>query len=144
MRYLNLVILTSFMILVACNNQAEKRSENLTASVPSQASTLIQPEQFEKLMKEENTVILDVRTEREVQRGIIPGATLIDFSSPNFAKDISNLDKDKVYLVYCASGGRSNSTQKMMNKEGFTQVYDLKGGIRAWTRAGKATIVPEN
>ena len=57
--------------------------------------------------------------------GIIEGATIIDFSNPAFKKTLANMDKEVTYLVYCASGGRSKSTQQMMNQMGFKSVYDL-------------------
>ena len=54
-------------------------------------------------------VVLDVRTPKEFKEGHIPGATNIDFTTPDFEKRIGKLDKSKTYLVHCASGGRSRT-----------------------------------
>ncbi len=47
-------------------------------------------------------VILDVRTPEEFSRERIEGSVNIDFYSPEFARELGRLDKDKTYLVCCA------------------------------------------
>lgn len=90
--------------------------------------------EFETLMKGPNAVVLDVRTEREFVAGHIKDAVNIDFYK--LESKLNQLDKNKVYLVYCASGGRSLLVCKLMSKSGFN-CYDLKGGIKAWIKEGK-------
>ncbi len=90
--------------------------------------------EFEALMKGPNAVVLDVRTEREFLTGHIKDAVNIDFYK--LESKLHQLDKNKVYLVYCASGGRSLLACKLMSKLGFN-CYDLKGGIKAWIKEGK-------
>ena len=90
---------------------------------------------FSKLMQEENTVILDVRTPGETQKGVIEGALEIDILAGNFSSTIQSLDKDKAYLVYCQSGKRSVTACNQMAEAGFTNLYNLLGGYRAWSRA---------
>lgn len=80
-----------------------------------------------------NTVILDVRTPAETAGGVIEGAIELDYRSPDFADQVAKLDKEKTYLVYCASGGRSGKACSAMQDMGFREVYNLKGGYRAWT-----------
>lgn len=50
---------------------------------------------------------------------------------------IGTLDKSKPVLLYCASGRRSAAAREYLIEQGFTDVVDLQGGIRAWTAAGK-------
>lgn len=90
------------------------------------------PTTFAELMEEENTVLLDVRTPAETADGTIEGAREMDFRDPDFGQRVAELDKDKTYLVYCASGGRSGQTCRMMTAAGFERVYNLEGGYRAW------------
>jgi len=77
--------------------------------------------------------ILDVRTPAEVAQGKIEGALVADVTSSNFHTQIAQLDKSKPYLVYCRSGRRSLTACQLMQKAGFSQVYNLEGGYQAWS-----------
>lgn len=92
--------------------------------------------QFEKMRAAKTNVVLDVRTKKEYDAGHIPGAVLIDFNSPEFDKKIAALDKDKTYLVHCASGGRSAKASAKLTALNFKNIYNLEGGYRAWEKAG--------
>lgn len=94
-------------------------------------------EEFDKLRAEKNTVVLDVRTEKEYKAGHIPGAVNIDFQSPDFQKKVAELDKGKTYLVHCAGGVRSAKACTAMDKIAFTNLVNLEPGFRAWEKAGK-------
>ena len=98
----------------------------------------VKPDEFEKLSKEKDTVILDVRTPREFGEGHIPGAVNVDWNSKDFAEKVGALDKSKTYLVHCAVGGRSARACDKLSKMDFPHLYNLEGGIMAWQRAGKA------
>ncbi|MDX1795655.1 MAG: rhodanese-like domain-containing protein [Hydrogenovibrio sp.] len=80
--------------------------------------------------------VLDVRTEAEYKTGFIGEAENI--SSGEVAKKIDSLasHKDEDVLVYCQSGARSASVAKLLVKNGFTKVNNLRGGIMAWKNAG--------
>ena|SRR5687767_7629407 len=97
----------------------------------------IRVEEFDKLRKETNTVVLDVRTPREFAAGHIAGATNIDWQGSDFQKKVSGLDKSKTWLVHCAVGGRSAKAADKMTSLQFTNVYNLDGGLKAWEKAGK-------
>ena len=94
----------------------------------------INAEEFSALKDKKNHIILDVRSRRELAQGAIPHHTLIDFFSAGFRTQISKLDKSKVYLVYCRSGRRSGQACAMMADMGFSEIYNLKGGINAWNK----------
>lgn len=79
-------------------------------------------------------VLLDLRTPDELKNGVIPGATYLDYFRLDFEKEVSKLDKDKIYFVYCAAGGRSAETMELMSKHGFKGVYNLKDGFTAWKK----------
>ncbi len=89
-------------------------------------------EDFKKLARQPNTVILDVRTPAEFASGRISGAVLIDVSNSDFEKKISSLDKSKTYLVYCRSGARSARASSVMVQKGFDKVFNLTNGIMYW------------
>ncbi|TAE59522.1 MAG: rhodanese-like domain-containing protein, partial [Bacteroidetes bacterium] len=46
------------------------------------------------------------------------------------------LDKSQPVFVYCAVGGRSGRSAQTLQQLGFTQVYDLEGGITRWQQEG--------
>ena len=79
--------------------------------------------------------LLDVRTQEEYEKGHLTDATLIDFYNSDFKKQLSKLNKAKPVFVYCAVGGRSGATAKALLDMGFSEVYDLKGGIESWSKA---------
>ncbi|UOB16853.1 rhodanese-like domain-containing protein [Abyssalbus ytuae] len=94
---------------------------------------LSQEEWTEKLQADENAVILDVRTEEEVEYGYIPGAINIDIRlGQEFVEEVGKLDKSKNYYVYCRSGARSASACSIMNQLGIENAYNLMGGILEW------------
>jgi phage shock protein E len=87
------------------------------------------------------SVLVDVRTPGEWRGGIIEGALLFDISSAEFETNMSALEKETPVYIYCAAGGRSGTASEMMKKKGYT-VYDLKGGMGAWTASGRPTVNP--
>jgi len=65
------------------------------------------------------TVLLDVRSPEEFSQGHLEGAININVESPQFGGAISQLDPEKVYLVYCRSGRRSGIALNQMQALGF-------------------------
>lgn len=100
---------------------------------PLKEGTSLEAKQFaEKIKTAENSIILDVRTPNEFAKGAIQNAINIDINGSDFEKQISLLDKNKTYLVYCLSGARSASAVNYMLKNDFKESYNLKGGLLAW------------
>jgi rhodanese-related sulfurtransferase len=95
----------------------------------------IEVTEFKQLMTGDNTVILDVRTPKETAESKIEGAMEINYFDKDFQQQIQQLDKDKTYLVYCRSGNRSGKSAVIMEKNGFSKVYNLEGGYKAWSKA---------
>ena len=94
---------------------------------------LSQQEWASRLENDTNAVILDVRTEEEVNEGYIPKAMHIDIhGGQEFIDAIKKLDTDKNYYVYCRSGARSGQACSIMNQLGFENAYNLMGGFNEW------------
>lgn len=93
----------------------------------------ISRKEADKLIEENkgkgNFVILDIRTPEEFSAGAIKQAINIDFYSPDFSEKIKNLDKDKIYLIYCRSGNRSKAALALMEGAGFSSVYEIDEGL---------------
>ncbi|RYH75544.1 rhodanese-like domain-containing protein [Flavobacteriaceae bacterium 144Ye] len=94
---------------------------------------LTQEEWAKQLSADTNAVVLDVRTQDEVDEGIIPNAVHIDiYGGQEFISKVEELDKTKNYYVYCRSGNRSGQACAIMNQLGFDNAYNLVGGIAEW------------
>lgn len=84
--------------------------------------------------------VIDVRTPDEFAAGHIENAINIDVEGDSFNDGIAQLDKTKTYAVYCHSGRRSLIAANTMADAGFTAVYNLDGGIIAWSNAGYTLV----
>lgn len=121
------------MVFSACGQSA-------SPPTPRADSTVFQhvdPDGAIRRLADTNVVVLDVRTPDEFKAGHIRGAKSVDFRSADFAKKLGELDRNRTYLVHCASGGRSTSSLETFQKLGFKSVVHLDGGFNAWKRAGK-------
>ncbi len=85
-------------------------------------------------------IILDVRTEPEYKSGHIENAENIDYYLEGFKDELGELDKNKTYLIYCASGNRSGRTLKIMDEMGFQKAYNVLGGIKGWKSKGLPVV----
>lgn len=81
-------------------------------------------------------ILLDTRTRAEYDKSHLDHAVFINYNADDYWEQIDKMDKKKVYLVYCHSGGRSGKTVDYMMEHGFTEAHNLEGGIIAWKRAG--------
>jgi rhodanese-related sulfurtransferase len=86
-----------------------------------------------KSMKDakENFQLIDVREEHEfeaVQIGgeLIPMGEVMD--------NLNKISRDKKVVVHCRSGKRSSAVIQALEQQGFANLYNLKGGIMAWTQ----------
>ena len=94
---------------------------------------LTQEEWVSQYEADENSVILDVRTENEFNDGIIANSINIDiYEGQGFITKLQELDKSKKYFVYCRSGARSAKACEVMQSLGFEETYNLEGGILGW------------
>lgn len=76
-----------------------------------------------------NFVVLDVRTPAEYVGRHVKGAVNLNFYAADFATQLAALDRQKAYLVYCASGSRSGQAAAQMHALDFAEVYNLTGGF---------------
>jgi phage shock protein E len=122
-----LAIMAGLLLLTGCSTSASGVT-NMNVS------------EFSKKITEAGVVTVDVRTPGEFMTGHIQGAQNIDFESGNFENEISTLDKNGTYAVYCRSGNRSGQAVAIMHDAGFHNVYNLNGGIIDWTNSGMMLV----
>ncbi len=88
-----------------------------------------------QLINHKNALVLDVREGKEYDDGHVLNSKLISLGS--LRERVGELEKyrDQPIVVICRSGNRSTMACAMLGKQGFTQVYNLAGGIIAWQKA---------
>ncbi len=112
----------------------------LSGCSSSSAVRNLDAQQFSKITAASSTYVLDVRTPDEFAAGHLPNAHNINVDSTMFGAQIAKLDKHAVYAVYCHSGRRSAIATAQMEKAGFDHIYNLNGGMAAWTASGGAMM----
>jgi len=78
--------------------------------------------------------ILDVRDKSEWEEGHIEGATHIPYYF--LEQRLQELDNTQPLALICASGQRSSIACSLLQKHGFTQLFNVVGGMDAWEQAG--------
>lgn len=91
------------------------------------------------LMNREDGIVLDVRETHEWSAGHIPNARHIALGQLGGRLSEIEKFKEKPIVVCCASGNRSSSACRTLRNAGFQKVFNLAGGIGAWTEAGLPT-----
>jgi rhodanese-related sulfurtransferase len=104
----------------------------------------ITPAQAKEMIAKEDTLIIDVRDAPEVEKsGKIAGAVHVSRGMLEFRADPEtpyhddNFSKLKTVIVYCASGGRSALSGKVLKDMGYSEVYNL-GAFKDWAENGGA------
>lgn len=93
---------------------------------------MVNYDEFWDFVKENDAVILDVRTSKEFSGGAIEGA--ININVDDLRENLQNLDKNKVYAIYCQVGLRGYLANRIMRNNGFRAV-NLNGGYNLWAKA---------
>jgi rhodanese-related sulfurtransferase len=88
------------------------------------------------LSEKKNLALVDVRSDNEIAYGVIEGALHLPLHLLPIKAD--ELDKDVHTIFYCRSGARSAQACAFMAAKGYDNVYNLQGGIMAWTQSGLA------
>ncbi|MGI9532173.1 rhodanese-like domain-containing protein [Lutimonas sp.] len=121
--------------LVSCGQKQKKGSATEEAET---TISLISPSELNN--RNEDILIIDVRTPEEFASGHLENSVNIDYKADNFEELVGELDRNQDVYVYCKVGGRSGRSAKVLEDLGFKKVYDLDGGIIAWEKDGLKTV----
>ena len=75
--------------------------------------------------------LIDVREPFEYEIARIDGARLIPLGE--IAERLDELQREQPIVVHCHSGMRSAQATRLLQQRGFANVYNLEGGIDAWS-----------
>jgi len=78
----------------------------------------------------ENIILIDVREDIEVAQSKISGSIHIPMNQ--IPQRLEELNKNTKTIVYCKSGVRSDKVCQYLQHNGFNNIYNLLGGIKAW------------
>ena len=124
-----LIILLFWLFFTSCENAEQNINKNIETSKVNQGLLVLD---FKQKI-EEDYILIDVRTQQEIDNWIIPWTDLfLDYYSDNFASELNKLDKNWKYIIYCAHWNRSKDTLFWMWKMNFNEVFDLKWWIVEW------------
>ncbi len=95
----------------------------------------VDPQEAVRLINQQDAAVLDVREEKEFREGHIVRA--ISAPLENLEAHPPTLEdyKDRPVIVTCQTGERSARAGALLRKQGFSTLYKLAGGLRAWREA---------
>lgn len=138
-----LPLLLCLLLLAGCGQQASQGESDLPQSSPAQSEQgesamepssykQITPEEAKAMMdKQEDDILLDVRSQEEFDEGHIEGAIVIPDTEIADRAEAELTDKEATILVYCRSGRRSKLAAQALADLGYTNIYEF-GGINDW------------
>ena len=119
----------------------EKGFKDLLAEANATIETISGQEAMALLGRDDH-VFIDLREQAEREKGAIAGSVHIPRGFLEFRVDQTStaynpaVDRKKMIVLYCASGGRSALAAKTLQDMGFPFVCHIAGGIDAWKEAG--------
>ncbi len=130
-------ILGMLMFVTGCAQ--DENFEAMFQRLTSGDVPVVKPEQADAL---QGAVFLDAREPREFEVSHIEGARFIGYDEFDI-NSIADLDKTKPLVVYCSVGYRSEKIGEKLLDAGFTQVYNLYGGIFNWVNTDRPVVSSE-
>jgi rhodanese-related sulfurtransferase/rubrerythrin len=107
--------------------------------MPGEDFSVAQAKEYMDARGAEAYQLLDVRQPKEYEAGHLAGAILIPLKE--LPTRLTELEKEKPVIVYCAIGGRSKAASQLLAGKDFASVYNMAGGIKAWQ--GQQATGPE-
>lgn len=144
----NLIFL---IFLVSVNSFSQKNLEQLlkkhnTESVPYISISELQKEKPFGFAQGDSIIILDAREPKEFEISHLKNAMCVGYDFFNLENTLSKLPKDKnaKIVVYCSLGIRSEDIAEKLQKEGYTKVFNLYGGIFEWKNQNNTVVNKQN
>jgi rhodanese-related sulfurtransferase len=123
-------------VAIGCSSEETATPDGTGAATAATWQTVDVQTAYDALGSGEEAQIVDVREPFEwAETGVAPGAVLIPLGDLE-AQAASELAGDQPVYVICRSGNRSQTGSDILVGLGFTQVYNVEGGITAWLEAG--------
>ena len=118
------------LFLAACGGASAPAKQVDLSSLPVDLTV----QQVNEIRNNPDVVLIDVREPSEYNAGHIPGVKLIPLGT--LPGRVNEIPKDKFVVMTCRSGNRSGQATKFLRDQGFDNVHNMTGGIKAWQQAG--------
>jgi SulP family sulfate permease len=102
----------------------------------------VPPREFQRLMKDPQALLLDVREPSEHSRAHLPGARLVPLRK--LIESPVDLPRDRTILLACRSGRRAARALYVLEELGYERLAGLRGGILAWRAAGLPVVLEDD
>ncbi len=123
-----IAIFAALFFVTAAFSQTEKRNDRITQPLDSF---------IVKLSRQAKPQIIDARSPEEFAYNHINNALNFNLQSEGYTGDVQLLDKSGPVFIYAINTGRSTALARDLKNKGFTEVYDLQGGIANWIGSGQ-------
>ncbi|MTE26444.1 rhodanese-like domain-containing protein [Winogradskyella ouciana] len=126
------------LIICVCFSPIVNAQETLTELLKRHNSETVPYISVQELaMPKTKAVLLDARETAEYEVSHIKDAIHVGYNDFNLEETTQQLnDKQQTIIVYCSLGIRSEDIAEQLQKAGYTNVYNLFGGIFEWTNNG--------
>ncbi len=135
-----LLLIVIAFVLAACGSSDKPSKTSSANTAPNNISTstyqtLDVKMAYTRFEQSAGAILVDVRTPEEwAATGVVPGARLISLDQFE-QRAPAELPKDSPIFVICNSGNRSRVASETLVRLGYSQVFNIDGGIQAWLRA---------
>jgi len=139
-KYLVFALITASAVLGASwlysshELKQDKNKFNKSDMSPGEAYNFLKANKDNK-----DVVLLDLRTPGEYAEEHIQGSILAGYFSNDFNDKLSEMDRNKDYILYCKAGRVCQKVIKQMKSMGFKEAHKIEGGIKEW-KAGKLPL----
>jgi rhodanese-related sulfurtransferase len=132
-----------FIFLLSINSFSQKNLQQLLKKYNTESVPYIS---VSELQKEKEVILLDAREPKEFEVSHLKNAVCVGYDFFNLENTLKKLPKDKntKIVVYCSLGIRSEDIAEKLQKEGYTNVFNLYGGIFEWKNQGNTIVNLQN
>ncbi|MGQ3677830.1 rhodanese-like domain-containing protein [Tenacibaculum discolor] len=136
----NLIFL---IFLISVNSFSQKNLQQLLKKYNTESVPYIS---ISELQKEKEVILLDAREPKEFEVSHLKNAMCVGYDFFNLENTLVKLPKNKntKIVVYCSLGIRSEDIAEKLQKEGFSNIFNLYGGIFEWKNQGNITVNLQN
>lgn len=135
-----LFILVHALVLSACGQSGSKAYHTMLNGLYSNTVPVISPAALHQKLTQKSksqVILLDTRTKQEFDVSHLPNARFVGYDEFDL-KQLQRVPKNAKLVVYCSVGYRSEKIGEKLKKAGYTNVYNLYGGIFEWVNGGFA------
>ena len=133
-RFIFLALAACMAVPVACGGSDEDHSQTAIEKTPA---TLLDPDAFAARIARPEATVINVHVPYE---GEIEGTDALIRFDAIVGDQRLPADKGAEIVLYCRSGRMSVTAAKALAGAGYTNLYDLEGGMLAWEAAGKPLV----